>query len=448
MAKIIKTAQLNSKVPIWEREEYQDPKYGPEDRNYFKSSYALDISDNERRVKSYGELKNICSIEEEEIYTIPQLKHITQEEFDIKSAHSRDRFKKKISCYFETKDLGRKGIYVGKRREEPIAPLTKREEREYESKYNDYIYNILLMCLYNPKEDGNDFYELITSRWNLYKVLGFANEKFFSNLREPYIDEEGNVMYRKKEMGYIESQFYKDAFSMFHETLQRALESLHRKKKINYYWETYVKKNGKWTIATRTETLWITLIEAEILKAFNCETFYQIILKGFGEDYKKEVLNRLQDRYNISDYKEEIDIWIIKDAVEFGIFKLQEQYELAQGLNIYNTTEEERNKLVKENASELNKVVKSYFYSIKDKGATKFSSYMSSQNKLPYFGQKPKEVIEYEKSLEALWEAKREYYIQEYIELKNSLSFIGKIISYKGSELKEEDMHHYEPQLD
>ena len=198
------------------------------------------------------------------------------------NANRRENQERAWKCYFDFEKIPYKGYKILHIYDKPKYGnyISQEDEREFNGKYNSYIYQILLILLYKSmyNEDDSDFYEFRTTRWNLYKLLGFANNLFFQNFAFPGDYKDNDFMYYDpRALTYIQKKFYQDAFSMFGHTLKNALESLHKCKKINYYWETRIVRNGNFKIASKDEEALITRIEGQVLNSLGYENEYEAI---------------------------------------------------------------------------------------------------------------------------------------------------------------------------
>ena len=227
--------------------------------------------------------------------------------------------------------------------------------------------------MYN--EDDSDFYEFRTTRWNLYKLLGFANNLFFQNFAFPGDYKDNDFMYYDpRALTYIQKKFYQDAFSMFGHTLKNALESLHKCKKINYYWETRIVRNGNFKIASKDEEALITRIEGQVLNSLGYENEYEAIVKGDQKKYYDIVKKILKEQYDIDNYYEELDVWVIKDNVKSGILRLSQKY---IDKDFYDNLNSEQS----DNVDKLNKLIQEYFYNLNKNKGYQYSEYVKNKDR-------------------------------------------------------------------
>lgn len=364
--------KLSSKIPIWEEEEFMP--YDETVRNYRKSSYAYDRAAVER-AKEGNKLwdVNVSKIAVGEKYGYKELCDLMGEEYYKTSRCQKDAQERVWRCFFGFEKvyvLGRQYFLITKKYDEPRYELylSRDTEKELTGDYSKYIYQVLLMCLYRKDRegDGNDFFEFRTTKWNLFKVLGFANELFFQNYAFPgeyeIIDIKEEDCFKRYKEGSLQMQFYKDAFGKFNRTLSDALETLHRCKKINYYWDLHIKVGGKWRRANRVECATVTRIEGEELGIFGCEEVSEILLKGKIREHREAVKKRLLVECGIENYYDEIDVWVMKGNVKTGIVRMYERY---TGKNVLNEMGLSPEQLCqKENAENLNELIKRYFYEL------------------------------------------------------------------------------------
>ena len=166
---------MYEKVPIWEVEEFT-----PENRKYEYSSYAIDKRIERAKVGKVGTLdttrikkgktysyKELCGLLGEKVQTNPEGKYNQQ---------------RKWECFFEFIPIKRKGFQIGRVYKVPRYDryITAKEIKEITNANYQYIYQVLLMLLYDlSSSEQNDFYEFRANKWQMYRLLGFANELFF-----------------------------------------------------------------------------------------------------------------------------------------------------------------------------------------------------------------------------------------------------------------------------
>lgn len=363
---------LTKKVPIWEEKAYEP--YDKTVRNYNKSSYAYDMEAVEK-AKREGKLWDIdaSKIELGKKYGYKEMCDLTGDEYYPTSKHQQDAQFRVWRCFFKFEEvmvIGRRYFVVEEVYDSPRYELylSKESEKELHGDYTNYIYQVLLMCLYrrDKENDENDFYEFRTTKWNLYKLLGFANDLFFQNYAFPgeyeIVDPNDEECFMKYKEGSLQLQFYKDALTKFDKTLRDALESLHRCKKINYYWDLHVKVGGRWKRADRVEAALVAQAEGETLNDMGYERAMEATLRGRGREYRKLVRERLQRSYGIENYYDEIDVWVIKGNVKSGIVRMYERYTGESVTDGVGLTPQQL--CQKENAEKLNELIKQYFYKL------------------------------------------------------------------------------------
>lgn len=361
------------KIPRWEIESYE-----PGDRNYDFSSYAVDKATEKRIEKKLGP-KDCSRLHEGVIYTYKELCSFMDDKEWSGNANRRENQERAWKCYFDFEKIPYKGYKILHIYDKPKYGnyISQEDEREFNGKYNSYIYQILLILLYKSmyNEDDSDFYEFRTTRWNLYKLLGFANNLFFQNFAFPGDYKDNDFMYYDpRALTYIQKKFYQDAFSMFGHTLKNALESLHKCKKINYYWETRIVHNGNFKIASKDEEALITRIEGQVLNSLGYENEYEAIVRGDQKKYYDIVKKILKEQYDIDNYYEELDVWVIKDNVKSGILRLSQKY---IDKDFYDNLNSEQS----DNVDKLNKLIQEYFYNLNKNKGYQYSEYIKNKDR-------------------------------------------------------------------
>ena len=443
-----KELEIRKKTPIWEEDAYRP--YDKTFRNYNKSSYSYDMAAVEKAKKA-GRLweVDIKDIEVGQKYKYKELCDLMREQYFKTSKHQQDAQMRVWRCFFDFEkvfDRGRAFYFVKEKYSSPKYELylSRDSENELRGDYSKYIYQILLMCLYRPERenDGNDFYEFRTTKWNLFKVLGFANELFFQNYAFPgeyeIVDVRDDNCYKRYKKGSLQLQFYRDALAKFNDTLNKALYSLHQCKKINYYYDLHIKVNGKWKRADRVENSNVTQVEGEVLARFDCESFPEAAFRGKTKEYRKMVKEELRNRYGIENYYDEIDVWVIKCNVKTGIIRMYERY---TGRNVENELGLTPTQLCqKENAENLNKLIQKYFYELNaPKRARQNSEWYIEEHKKDENVSEKKRQEYYERAL-----FKQSELIHKYIELND---YLGLLLNGPKAIVEPEDIWLEEAQI-
>ena len=362
------------KIPKWEIEEFT-----PEDRKYEFSSYAIDIEEKEKKIKKVGTV-NTWNLKRGKIYPYKDLCEILGDKPQTNPDQKYNQ-QRKWECFFEFVQIKRRGFQITRIYKEPKYDnyITAKEVREITNQQHKYIYQVLLMLLYDSNSNPeNDFYEFRATKWQLFRLLGFANELFFRNCLWPGEYKEDVRYYTPMKMSKIERRFYNDVMQYFSRLLQRALSQLHICKKINYYWDMKVldAKTGVSRKATRLESIIITKIEGEILNDMGAENVYEIADDGEKlSSFKKKVLQQCGEQLNIKNYWDEIDIWVVKTNVRTGIMRMYQRF---KGLG--NDISEMQRQYQAEGAMMMNQLIMNYFYELNTKSAEKYAEYLYDES--------------------------------------------------------------------
>ena len=169
------------KIPKWEIEEFT-----PEDRKYEFSSYAIDIEEKEKKIKKVGTV-NTWNLKRGKIYPYKELCEILGDKPQTNPDQKYNQ-QRKWECFFEFVQIKRRGFQITRIYKEPKYDnyITAKEVREITNQQHKYIYQVLLMLLYDSNSNPeNDFYEFRATKWQLFRLLGFANELFFRNCLWP-----------------------------------------------------------------------------------------------------------------------------------------------------------------------------------------------------------------------------------------------------------------------
>ena len=412
-----KDNKMIHKIPKWETEEFT-----PEDRKYEYSSYAIDVQEKEKKIKKVGELIT-RHLKKGRIYSYKELCELIGDTPQT-SSDKRYNQQRKWECYFEFVPIKRKGFQITRIYKEPKYEnyITAKEIKDITNEQHKYIYQVLLMLLYNPSSNPNcDFYEFKATKWHLFRLLGFANELFFKNCLWPgdYKDIEHYV---PRKMNGVERKFYNDAMQYFSKLLERALSRLHVCKKINYYWETKVidAKTKKERLATRTEAILITKIEGEVLNGYNAENIYEIADNGEKlSSFKQKVMDICGEQLGITNYWDEIDIWVAKTNVRTGIMRMYQRFK-GRGSDI---TEMQR-EYQTEGAAMMNQLIVNYFYELNTKSAERYAEYL--------FKESGKEVAGSDISFSYdIIKTKRDEMVKRYVEIKDYFNTIRQPVLYR-----------------
>ncbi len=358
------------KIPKWEVEEFT-----PEDRKYDYSSYAIDQEEKEKVMMKVGML-NVSKLKKGGIYSYKELCQLIGDKVQTNPDQKYNQ-QRKWECFFEFEPVSRKGFQITRIYKEPRYSnyITAKQLREITNEQHKYIYQVLLMLLYDPNSNPqNDFYEFKATKWQLFRLLGFANELFFKNCLWPGEYQEDNLYYKPAKMSIIEKRFYNDAMQYFSRLLQRALSQLHICKKINYYWEmkvigvnSEVSRN-----ATKLEAAMITKIEGEVLNEMGAENVYEIADDGEKlSSFKQKVLEQCGETLGIKNYWDEIDIWVVKTNVRTGIMRMYQRF---KGLG--NDISEMQKQYQAEGAMMMNQLITNYFYELNTKAAERYAEYL------------------------------------------------------------------------
>lgn len=412
---------MHKKTPIWEIEEFT-----PENRKYEYSSYAVDKSLEKSKADKVGTL-DTSKIKKNRIYSYKELCELLDEKVQT-SSEGKYNQQRKWECFFEFIPIKRKGFQIGRIYKEPRYEryVTAKEIKEITNANYQYIYQVLLMLLYDPNSSNeNDFYEFRANKWQMYRLLGFANELFFKNYIWPgeYIDRNN---YTPKRMNMIEKKFYNDALQYFSKLLQRSLEQLHVCKKINYYWETTVVdvKTGAMRRASREEAVLITKIEGEVLDALDAENIYEIANNEDKLDsFRQRVIERCGAQLGIRNYWDEIDIWVVKTNVKTGIMRMYQRFR-GGGSDISAM----KRQYQEEGALMMNQLIINYFYELNTKSACKYGEYLFEK-----YGEDMSDsdiTMSY-----TVIKGKRDEMVKKYIEIKDYFNGLQKRILTKPHEV-------------
>lgn len=376
--------------------KYEVESLTPEDRKFKNSSYAVDVEDYEKlkvKLSPYFNSLDWSSLKPNTTYKYKDLcLLIGDKECRGNKWVSQ---KRKWCCLFDYIVCGRDGIMINEVYDEPHYEKYQpsKYDSEIKSIYSEYIYRTLLLLLYRPKDDGNDFYEIKTTKQSLFKLLGFANHMFFQNKKYPGdyfhgnenerdMSEEEKVTFYKEvsnninlkyiptERNMVEKCFYHDVDIRFNTILSRALEDLHRRKKINYYYYTRIKVGSVVRNATKTEAIKITNIEGKCLNKYGCEEINEVFEKGKQDEFYADVQEVCKSELYIDKYWDEIDIWVAKDNVETGILRTY-QRELGLGDDITVLQQQ----IQEQGALAFNRIIVESFKQMNDKIALKYSGY-------------------------------------------------------------------------
>lgn len=405
------------KIPKWEIEEFT-----PEDRKYDYSSYAIDQEEREKVVTKVGTL-NVKELKKGRVYAYKELCQLLGDKIQTNPDQKYNQ-QRKWECYFEFTPIKRKGFQITRIYKEPKYEnyITAKEIKDIANEQHKYIYQVLLMLLYNPNSNPDcDFYEFRATKWHLFRLLGFANELFFKNCLWPG-DYKDVDHYVPRKMNGIETRFYNDAMQYFSKLLQRALSQLHICKKINYYWETKVvdAKTKRERLATRTEAILITKIEGEVLSGYNAENIYEIADDGEKlSGFKQKVIDICGEQLRIINYWDEIDIWVAKPNVRTGIMRMYQRFK-GRGSDI---TEMQR-EYQTEGAAMMNQLITNYFYELNTKSAERYAEYL--------FKESGKEVAGSDISFSyGIIKMKRDEMVKKYIEIKDYFNTIRQPVLYR-----------------
>ena len=362
---------MEKKIPKWEIEEFDE-----KDRKYDYSSYALDKAQENKIIKRNEHL-TVNNLVAGELYSYKEICVLLNENPKT-DTNKRKRQEENWAAFFEFKKVPRIGYKIFKIYKKPkLSKLINDSIKEIENEKNKYIYQVLLMLLYKPDSPSEkDYYEFRATKWKLFRLLGFANNLFFSTYsRHKDCAKDGE----KVSASRIEQMWYKDVLGYFSQTLKRALESLHTCKKINYYWETKIVDSDthKVRFANRTESIYITRIEGEILNEFDAESLYEIIDNDYAlSNYKKKVIERCKEQLHIENYWDEIDIWVVKTNVRTGIMRMYQRF---KGLGSNITAMQKQYQA--EGAMMMNRLILNYFYELNNKISEKYFNYLRDRNK-------------------------------------------------------------------
>lgn len=358
------------KIPKWEVEEFT-----PQDRKYDYSSYAIDQVEKEKVINKVG-LLNVKDLKKGRIYSYKELCQLIGDKPQTNPDQKYNQ-QRKWECFFEFEPISRKGFMITRIYKEPRYAnyITAKQLREITNEQHKYIYQVLLMLLYDSNSNPqNDFYEFKATKWQLFRLLGFANELFFKNCLWPGEYQEGNLRYKPAKMSIIEKRFYNDAMQYFSRLLQRALSQLHICKKINYYWEMKVidKKSGFSRNASKFESAMITKIEGEILNDMGAENVYEIADDGEKlSKFKQKVLDKCGEVLNIKNYWDEIDVWVVKTNVRTGIMRMYQRFK-----GFGDDISKMQKQYQAEGAMMMNQLITNYFYELNTRAAERYAEYL------------------------------------------------------------------------
>ena len=181
---------------------------------------------------------------------------------------------------------------------EVIMPYSNLGINEYNSKWSFPITRIILAELHKIlKKRGsntlsNEYKELIVVSNDLYKIIGFCNNKFKA-LKGGTDKIEVDFTEQKRAYVQIADKFY--------HILDSILKSLHTRHVIHHE-RSYVVTFGeeKAVLAEYDDKVKIHLLVGELLKKFSCQTEYMLLLRNKEIEFYKELNDTLLEKYGIT----------------------------------------------------------------------------------------------------------------------------------------------------